>query len=65
MELEGGDDFSDPEEIQTARDELKVLHDEKHKTQRIIATVQKELEVAQSKTRKLAEVRSFIQLAKG
>ncbi|PVD37655.1 hypothetical protein C0Q70_00253 [Pomacea canaliculata] len=56
LELEGGDDFSDPEEIQTARDELKVLHDEKHKTQRIIATVQKELEVAQSKTRKLAEM---------
>lgn len=39
-----------------ARDELKVLHDEKHKTQRVITTVQKELEVAQSKTRKLAEV---------
>ena len=58
LDLAGGDDRPDSEEVRVARDELKVLHEEKHKTQRVIATVQKELETAQSKTRKLAEVSS-------
>lgn len=56
-ELAGKDEKPYSEEVQVARDELKVLHDEKHKTQRVITTVQKELETAQNKTRKLAEVR--------
>ncbi|KAK7112371.1 kinesin-like protein KIF19 [Littorina saxatilis] len=56
LELAGEDGRVDSEEVRVARDELKVLHDEKHKTQRVITTVQKELEVAQSKTRKLAEM---------
>ena len=58
LDLAGGDDRPDSEEVRVARDELKVLHEEKHKTQRVIATVQKELETAQNKTRKLAEVSS-------
>lgn len=55
-ELAGGDDRPGSSEVHVARDELKVLHDEKHKTQRVIATVHKELETAQNKTHKLAEV---------
>ncbi|XP_076447209.1 kinesin-like protein KIF19 [Babylonia areolata] len=56
LELAGGGERVDPEEVQVARDELKVLHDEKHKTERVITTVQKELETAQNKTHKLAEM---------
>lgn len=56
LELAGGDERPESEEVRVARDELRVLHEEKHKTQRVIATIQKELETAQNKTRKLAEV---------
>lgn len=56
LELTGGDGMSEAQEVRVARDELKVLHEEKHKTERVITTVQKELETAQNKTRKLAEM---------
>lgn len=57
MELAGvgSDEISDPEEVRIARDELKVLHDEKHRTEKIRSTVYKELEQAKAKTRKLEE----------
>lgn len=58
MELAGigSDEISDPEEVKIAKDELKVLHDEKHRTEKIRSTVYKELEQAKTKTRKLEEV---------
>ncbi|XP_041363703.1 kinesin-like protein KIF19 [Gigantopelta aegis] len=46
---------SHPEEIRVAREELKVLHDEKHKTEKLRMTVKKELEVARQKTTKVEE----------
>ena len=61
MELAGvgSDELSDPEEVKIAREELKVLHDEKHRTEKIRSTVYKELEQAKLKTRKLEEVRAL------
>ncbi|WAQ95609.1 KIF19-like protein [Mya arenaria] len=50
----GTDEIDD--EIRTAKEELKVLHDEKHKTERLRASVKKELETARAKTRKLEEM---------
>lgn len=64
MELAGGDELPNSEEVRAAQDELKVLHEEKHKTQQVISTVKKELETAQIKTRKLAEVRKQIKFVK-
>lgn len=52
----GSDDVTEPEEVRVAREELKVLHDEKHRTEKIRGTVQKELATAKSKTMKLQEV---------
>ena len=43
-------------QVQVARNELKVLHDEKHKTERVKATVQREVDTARAKTSKLEEV---------
>lgn len=58
MELAGigSDEIVEPEEVKVARDEIKVLHDEKYRTEKIRTTVYKELEQAKSKTRKLEEV---------
>ncbi|CAG2199560.1 KIF18_19 [Mytilus edulis] len=57
MELAGigSDEIVEPEEVKVARDEIKVLHDEKYRTEKIRTTVYKELEQAKSKTRKLEE----------
>ncbi|XP_063444138.1 kinesin-like protein KIF19 [Mytilus trossulus] len=57
MELAGigSDEVVEPEEVKVARDEIKVLHDEKYRTEKIRTTVYKELEQAKSKTRKLEE----------
>lgn len=52
----GTDEMEGAEEVRTAREELKVLHEEKHRTEKIRATVKKELEMARAKTRKLEEV---------
>ena len=52
----GTDELEGAEDVKTAREELKVLHEEKHRTEKIRATVKKELEVARTKTRKLEEV---------
>ncbi|KAL5019094.1 hypothetical protein ScPMuIL_004816 [Solemya velum] len=52
----GSDDIPETEEVRVARDELKVLHDEKHKTEKIRTTVHKELDLAKQKTRKLEEL---------
>lgn len=51
-----GEPGVEPVEVQVARDELKVLHEEKHKTERVKATIQKELEAARLKTQKLEEM---------
>ncbi|XP_071106113.1 kinesin-like protein KIF19 [Haliotis cracherodii] len=45
-----------PDEVRVARDELKVLHDEKHKTERVRSTVRRELETAKHKMKKLEEI---------
>ena len=55
----GTDELEGAEDVKTAREELKVLHEEKHRTEKIRATVKKELEVARTKTRKLEEVGMF------
>ncbi|XP_012943320.1 kinesin-like protein KIF19 [Aplysia californica] len=46
----------EPVEVQVARNELKVLHEEKHKTERVKTTVQRELDTARNKTHKLEEM---------
>ncbi|KAI8794146.1 kinesin protein KIF19 [Biomphalaria glabrata] len=46
----------EPVEVQMARNELKVLHEEKHKTERVKTTIQRELEAARNKTQKLEEM---------
>ena len=58
MELSGTgtDELEAAEEVKTAKEELKVLHEEKYRTEKIRTTVRKELEVARAKTRKLEEV---------
>lgn len=58
MELAGTgtDEIEGAEEVKTAREELKVLHEEKYRTEKIRATVKKELETARAKTRKLEEM---------
>ena len=58
MELSGAgsDEVPEPEDVRIAREELKVLHDEKHRTEKLRTTVQKELEQAKGKTRRLEEV---------
>ena len=48
---------SQPEEVRVAREEIKVLHDEKRKTEKLRMTVKKELEAARQKTTKLEEVK--------
>lgn len=58
----GTDEIEEAEEVRTAREELKVLHEEKHKTEKLRATVKKELEAARAKTRKLEEVSSRYKL---
>lgn len=52
----GTDEIEGAEEVRTAREELKVLHEEKHKTEKLRASVKKELEAARAKTRKLEDV---------
>ena len=52
----GTDELEGADEVRTAKEELKVLHEEKHRTEKIRATVKKELEMARSKTRKLEDV---------
>ena len=52
----GSDEVPEPEDVRIAREELKVLHDEKHRTEKLRTTVQKELEQAKGKTRRLEEV---------
>ncbi|KAJ8319029.1 hypothetical protein KUTeg_004120 [Tegillarca granosa] len=52
----GSDDIPEPEDVKVAREELKVLHDEKHRTERVRNTVYKELDVAKQRTRKLEEM---------
>ncbi|KAH9504088.1 Kinesin-like protein kif19 [Bulinus truncatus] len=52
----GGSDGGEPVEVQVARDELKVLYEEKHKTERVKTTIQRELETARNKTQKLEEM---------
>ncbi|XP_060067526.1 kinesin-like protein KIF19 [Ylistrum balloti] len=51
----GSDDVLEPDEVRMAREELKVLHDEKHRTEKIRGTVQKELDTAKLKTTRLQE----------
>lgn len=46
----------EPVEVRVARDELQVLHDEKHKTERVKATIRRELDTAREKTSKLEEM---------
>jgi len=60
MDLEGrgSDDLHEPDEVRVAKEELRVLHDEKHRTEKIRSTVSKELEVAKQKTKKLQDVSS-------
>lgn len=53
----GSDDLQETEDIKLAREELKVLHDEKHRTEKLRATVMKELEQARVKTRHIEEVK--------
>ncbi|XP_059157154.1 kinesin-like protein KIF19 isoform X2 [Physella acuta] len=55
-ENEAPDSDGEPVEVQVARDELKVLHEEKHKTERVKTTIQRELETARAKTNKLQEL---------
>lgn len=63
-EIPGAENGVEPVEVQVARDELKVLHEEKHKTERVKTTIQRELEAARSKTHKLEEVLSTLRLFK-
>ncbi|XP_052262802.1 kinesin-like protein KIF19 isoform X2 [Dreissena polymorpha] len=51
----GTDEIEGAEDVRTAREELKVLHEEKRKTEKLRITVKKELEAARMKTRKLEE----------
>ena len=48
--------------MKTAKEELKVLHEEKYRTEKIRTTVRKELEVARAKTRKLEEVETCLKM---
>lgn len=59
MEISGlsPDDTLEPEDVKVAREELKVLHEEKHRTEKLRSTVSKELESAKSKTKRLQDVR--------
>ena len=50
----------EPVEVRVARDELQVLHEEKHKTERVKATIRRELDTAREKTQKLEEVLEFL-----
>ncbi|KAL4240456.1 Kinesin-like protein kif19 [Mactra antiquata] len=52
----GTDEIEGAEDVRQAKEELKVLHDEKYRTEKIRATVKKELEMARSKTKKLEEM---------
>ncbi|XP_053393592.1 kinesin-like protein KIF19 [Mercenaria mercenaria] len=52
----GTDEIEGAEDVRQAKEELKVLHDEKHRTEKIRATVKKELDMARAKTRKLEEM---------
>lgn len=52
----GSDELQETEDVKLAREELKVLHDEKHRTEKLRATVMKELEQARVKTRQIEEV---------
>ncbi|KAL8610502.1 hypothetical protein ACOMHN_060422 [Nucella lapillus] len=56
LEVSGEGGRGEPQDVSVAREELKVLQDEKHKTQRVIATLQTELQTTQGKTHKLAEM---------
>ncbi|GFR64801.1 kinesin-like protein [Elysia marginata] len=47
---------TEPVEVRVARDELQVLHEEKHKTERVKATIRRELDTAREKTSKLEEM---------
>ncbi|XP_062605010.1 kinesin-like protein KIF19 [Saccostrea cucullata] len=51
----GSDDLQETEDVKLAREELKVLHDEKHRTEKLRTTVMKELEQARVKTRRIEE----------
>ncbi|XP_050391529.1 kinesin-like protein KIF19 isoform X3 [Patella vulgata] len=50
------DDVTEPEDVRVAREELKVLHDEKHKTEKVRVTIKRELETAKEKHKKLEEL---------
>lgn len=52
----GTDEIEGAEDVRQAKEELKVLHDEKRRTEKIRATVKKELDMARAKTKKLEEV---------
>lgn len=58
MELAGAgsDELQESDDVRLAREELKVLHEEKHRTEKLRATVMKELEQARVKTRRIEEV---------
>jgi uncharacterized protein (DUF3084 family) len=60
----GSDDLQETEDIKLAREELKVLHDEKHRTEKLRATVMKELEQARIKTRRIEEVKLLLHSGK-
>ncbi|KAL3877693.1 hypothetical protein ACJMK2_035359 [Sinanodonta woodiana] len=51
----GTDELNEPEDVKVAREELKVLNEEKYRTEKVRSTVRKELEMAKEKTRKLEE----------
>ena len=53
----GTDELEGAEDVRQAKEELKVLHDEKRRTEKIRATVKKELDMARAKTRKYEEVK--------
>ena len=52
----GSDELQESDDVRLAREELKVLHEEKHRTEKLRATVMKELEQARVKTRRIEEV---------
>ncbi|XP_078317515.1 kinesin-like protein KIF19 isoform X2 [Crassostrea virginica] len=51
----GSDELQESDDVRLAREELKVLHEEKHRTEKLRATVMKELEQARVKTRRIEE----------
>ncbi|ESP03922.1 hypothetical protein LOTGIDRAFT_110046, partial [Lottia gigantea] len=54
-EVGGFDDITEPEDVRVAREEMKVLHEEKYRTEKVRITIQHELENAKDKQKKLEE----------